>query len=391
MVSTDLSLLRRAQFTGVLEGVCRVLELTPAQMEIAEQRYQAIGKWLAEGDAPFLQTSVIYPQGSIALQTTVRPIAQNEYDVDLVCLMPMALSGLPPAALKKVIGDRLAFHGRYRDMLEEKPRCWRINYANEFHLDITPSIPNPGCGNGGELVPDRSLRDWKATNPKGYRRWFEERAALQPSILLYETQMAEKRAEVEALPGPSSFKGILRRCVQLFKRHRDIFFLTRSPELAPISIILTTLAARSYAHCVSRNRYETELDVLVDVLRNMVAFVERVSVGGRQQYVIWNETTQGENFAEKWNANPRLPEAFFNWQRQALQDFQDPLSIAGLDEVRHQMSRWLGKDVVVKAQASINEEIAMKRAGGQLTVAPRIGLASTAIGTAVPRNTFFGR
>ena len=32
------------------------------------------------------------------------------------------------------------------------PRCWRLSYANEFHMDITPSIPNPNCRFGGELV-----------------------------------------------------------------------------------------------------------------------------------------------------------------------------------------------------------------------------------------------
>jgi len=33
-----------------------------------------------------------------------------------------------------------------------------LNYANEFHMDITPSIMNPECTNGGELVPDKELR-----------------------------------------------------------------------------------------------------------------------------------------------------------------------------------------------------------------------------------------
>jgi hypothetical protein len=240
-------------------------------------------------------------------------------------------------------------------------------------------------------VPDKKLRIWKATNPKGYRAWFEERAALQPTILLYEARMAGARAEVEALPGPTRFKGVLRRCVQLFKRHRDVFFAARAPELAPISIILTTLAARSYAVCITRNRYETELDVLVDVLRNMPAFVERILLGGREQYFVWNDTTQGENFAEKWNADPRLAESFYLWQRQAVEDFQTPLAVDGLDEVRNQLSGWLGKNVAGNALASITKDVSTKRTAGQLTVAHSIGLTATSVGTAVKRNTFFGR
>jgi hypothetical protein len=105
-------------------------------------------------------------QGSTALGTTVKPVGRNEYDVDLVCHIPGAGRWLPPALCKKLVGDRLKANQRYSALLEEKPRCWRLNYANEFHLDITPSIPNDACLNGGELVPDRALRCWMATNPK---------------------------------------------------------------------------------------------------------------------------------------------------------------------------------------------------------------------------------
>jgi hypothetical protein len=85
-------------------------------------------------------------------------------------------------------------------MLEEKQRCWRLCYANEFHLDITPSIRNPGCGNGGELVPDRALAAWKPTNPKGYAARFEQHAALRPRLTLREAAIAAKRADVEDFP-----------------------------------------------------------------------------------------------------------------------------------------------------------------------------------------------
>ncbi len=92
MLTTELDFLRRAQLTGVLEAACQALELSPTQLELAEQRYMAIGSWLAEADDPLLRKSTIYPQGSIALQTMVKPIGGNEHDVDLVCLVPMVSS-----------------------------------------------------------------------------------------------------------------------------------------------------------------------------------------------------------------------------------------------------------------------------------------------------------
>ena len=46
--------------------------------------------------------------------------------------------------------------------------------SSEFHMDITPSVPNAACVNGGELVPDKALQCWKTTNPKGYRAAFQK-------------------------------------------------------------------------------------------------------------------------------------------------------------------------------------------------------------------------
>jgi len=74
--------------------------------------------------------------------------------------------------------------------------------------------------------------------------------------------------------------------------------------LAPISVIITTLAAWSYEYCVAAKVYESELDLACEVVRYMPAFIEERSVDGRCQWFIWNDTTAGENFAEKWNKHP---------------------------------------------------------------------------------------
>jgi hypothetical protein len=38
---------RKAQLVVVLERLCEALELTPTQFELAKQRYEAVGAWLA--------------------------------------------------------------------------------------------------------------------------------------------------------------------------------------------------------------------------------------------------------------------------------------------------------------------------------------------------------
>jgi hypothetical protein len=226
---------RRTQIVDVLEMVCESLELSAAQFAQAKQRYEGVGACLAGSDDPVLRSITIYLQGSTALRTTVRPIGVNEHDVDLVALVPDPDVEISPAALKKAIGDCLRANKNYAALLEEMLRCWRLNYANEFHMDITPSIPNPNCRFGGELVPDKTLKTWKASNPKGYKRLFEERAKLAPVIRLRKHVALDRaRASVEPYPEADGFTGILRRTVQIAKRHRDIMFVDE-PEIAPLS------------------------------------------------------------------------------------------------------------------------------------------------------------
>jgi hypothetical protein len=85
-----------------------------------------------------------------------------------------------------------------------------------------------------------------ASNPRGYKRLFERRAKLAPVIRLRKRIAADS---AEPYPQPGGFKGILRRTVQISKRHRDMAFVD-DPDLAPLSVIFTTLLARSYERCV---------------------------------------------------------------------------------------------------------------------------------------------
>lgn len=382
------AILRKAHATGLLEYVCQELELSDTQFKLAQERYGAVGTWLAEAENYVTRSAAVYPQGSVALGTTVKPIGREEYDVDLVCLVALA-GHLAPAELKKTVGDRLRLNGRYREILEEKRRCWRLNYAGEFHLDITPSIPNPNCGHGGELVPDKRLQQYKPTNPKGYRAWFDLRARLQPRIITEKIELREMRAQIESLPAPTRFRGLLRRCVQICKRNRDVCFAD-NPGNAPISIIITTLAAKSYADCVSRFEYETDLDVLIDVVRRMHSFIETTGRNGERGWFLWNETTDGENFAEKWNQDAALVGAFLRWQRQAVQTFEQLAATVGMDQVSKQLSEAFG-EVGSRAVRKLADEVSAARAAGRLGVLPGVGLIGTAArGTAMRSNTFFG-
>src|SRR5688500_17557489 len=225
---------KKQEVVQLLDRLCQQVEITETQYEEAKERYKAAGSWLAQSGSSCLNQAQIYPQGSIALGTTVRPLATAEFDVDLVCHLP-TLKSVPDArVVKALIGDRLKEDGTYKEMLEEKLRCWRINYANEFRLDITPSISNPSCRQGGELVPDKELKEWKPTNPKGYISRFDQYAALRPRFHLMEKSVIDAHGDIAPLPEQTMSKPILKRIVRLLKRHRDKRFLdTAQADLAP--------------------------------------------------------------------------------------------------------------------------------------------------------------
>ena len=392
-VNDELAL-KKIQTFGFLEKLCQQLDLTDAQYELAKGRYHSVGGWLADAHENLLQTSTIYVQGSTAVGTNVRPIGSNEHDVDLINLLADGRPDMPPAAVKRMIGDRLKANGRYRDILEEKQRCWRINYANEFHLDITPAIPNPACRNGGELVPDKAASNWKPSNPKGFRDKFAERAKLMPVMRLAKAMgrsTVTADASIEPFPVSAKFKGVLRRTVQILKRHRDIAFQKRDPCQAPLSVIITQLAAQSYEYCVRNFTFDNELDLLVHTVKFMTVFIEKQTIGGRTHYFVWNETTQGENFAEKWNEDPSRAVAFFRWHGRVQLDLARLSELEGMDELTDELSQSLGEGIVRKALDDHTGGMSAARGVGRLGVLAGVGLSTSAAATPVRSNTFFGR
>jgi hypothetical protein len=388
-------LLRQSDLTGLIESACQSLEISSSQNELARKRYEAVGDWLSGADDPLLATIAIRLQGSVAIGTTVKPIGANEYDVDLVAHVGDLDVTISPASLKKSVGDRLQSNRVYADLLEEMPRCWRLNYANEFHLDITPSIPNPSCAMGGELVPDKTLRIWKASNPQGYRAKFDRRAALVARIrraLGKAFDSARADADIEPYPENRGLKGILRRIVQIAKRHRDIYFIDQDQTVAPLSIIITTLASRAYEYCVTNFEYDDELDLVCDVVRKMPAMIQVDVVNGHQTWSLWNMTTAGENFCEKWNNDPRRAAAFFSWHAEALRDLEALAAAEGLDQVQRRLGSIFGSAPATKAMDTLTERVNRARSGNHLSVSRPAGLiAGTGVGTTLVRaNTFFG-
>ena len=70
----------------MLHPLCVRLQITAIQRDLAESRYKSVTEWLAADESTFWGKDLdIFPQGSLRMGTTVKPLARQEFDLDLVC------------------------------------------------------------------------------------------------------------------------------------------------------------------------------------------------------------------------------------------------------------------------------------------------------------------
>jgi len=345
-----------------LAQIATELDISDTEYQKAVDHYEAIGKWLGgEGSTIAVYNPTIYSQGSFRLGTVVKPIGGDEYDLDLVCQLNHSSQSLTPQQLKKMVGDRLKQHATYMAMLEEKNRCWRLKYAGEFHMDILPAFPHTAAGSGAILVPDKELSNWTPSNPQGYAEWFKQQ------MIVELTKFAEaRRADVEQVPA-FAVRTPLQRAIQLLKRHRDIRFNDgANADDKPISIIVTTLAARIYQN---ESDVHTALTSIVNTLASHAPLLVQggridESVASRKiiekshegRWYIPNPVNPAENFADKWHENDnRKAKAFFQWVEWAKADLDRMVANAPKESNGDTMRAVLGTSVVGSAIGSLEK------------------------------------
>ena len=155
-------------------------------------------------------------------------------------------------------------------------------------------------------------------------------------------------------------------------------------EDAPISIIITTLAAQTCPH--ECNVYIA----LKSIVEGMDRFIEKRNDG----FWVPNPVLPNENFAEKWNRHPDKRQAFATWLARAKADFVDnPLTAKGLDELAKLFKVNLGDAPVTRAFSSLGESVRIFRESGSLHLTgltSGLAIGATASGTVVRPHTFYG-
>ena len=366
---------RHNELRQLLRGLAELLDISEAQYEAAVKHYEAVGGWLNKNDSSILEyESQLYPQGSFRLGTMIKPFNDvDQYDIDLVCeLKVLKKEDISQKQLKDMVGGRLKENERYGKILKEGKRCWTLQYADSarFHMDILPAIPDDdingiarligaNLAESAILITDRELYDWQHSNPKGYAEWFKERMKVQFSarrMLLAESI----RADVEDVP-EYKVKTPLQRVIQILKRHRDIMFAD-DPDGKPISIIITTLAARAY------DNEADLLEALQNIIEKMPGLIERDERGNA---LVINPVNPLENFADKWEKHPELEEKFRHWLEQAQADLEAALGAGNLSDMIEELKPRLGDRIVNEAASRAFPDCSNSAKAGA-SVAPSI-------------------
>lgn len=355
-----------SQFDRHLTAIADELDVPASRYEAAERAYASVGNWLDRPDSSIRKLHPkVYPQGSFALGTAIRPISEEEnYDVDLVCQLVGTKTEWTQMALKEAVARELHAYAKAHSMAEptEKRRCVTLNYADgaQFHLDSLPSLSDGADQRrlieAAGLATDfsgtaiaitdfehpnyrRISPSWPASNPLGYATWF--RGVMKTVFDARRQQLAlAARASVEQIP-EYRVKVPLQRVVQLLKRHRDIYFQKRSDE-KPISIIITTLAARAYANEVN----------IGDALERIIAGLDHYIQVRNGVYWIPNPSDPRENFADRWSSEPGRKEAFYEWLAAVRADFSVAFRHTNVADNAEHLKQILGSRAATAALAS---------------------------------------
>lgn len=396
---------RKTQFSTILGYIADSLDISEARFKEAEERYQAVGKWL-ERDESIVEkyNPAIYTQGSFRLGTVIKPITDEEkYDIDLVCELNLTKKQVSQKQLKDLVGFEIKSYARansMKNLAEESRRCWTLHYADgtQFHMDILPCIPDSDAfklilesrGIPGNIsdhaiaITDNTLpnfhyidEEWLRSNPKGYAEWFKERMKIQFEVR--RMILAESiRAKAEDVP-EYKVKTTLQYAIQLLKRHRDIMF-ENNPDDKPISMIITTLSAHAYNN-------EAELcNALYSIINGMPNYI--LTKNGFPW--IPNPVNPDENFADRWKENPKKALNFSKWLVQVEEDLVSAMNKVGIHKVAERLKPVFGDRAVNEAMKRMGDELRTKRESGLLSMAAGTGILGNMGTTSVRDHTFYG-
>ena len=336
-----------------IASLVSALDITPSMYKNAEEKYQAIGKCLLDNG----YDTNIYPQGSFALGTVVRPYKnaeEQEYDLDVICEILDDKTNSSPQKVRSSIEDTLDSNANYDGKIKEYEKCITIEYAKagdaDFNIDVIPAISEDvtmknrliSLGNSPEqantaiaiaVKQEEHRFSWSTTaNPKAYKTWFESInvpfSNYNKTIRMQKLFEANQSIYNSVEDIPSYFnKSSLQMAIQFFKRARDVYFSKIDKyDYKPISAIISTIVA-DVAKSMPEN--SSIIEIILKVLEELktyskyqtipeaefaMTYSDKVTiVRTNGEWKMMNPTNPLDNLIDSWNEEPDKAKFFFQW------------------------------------------------------------------------------
>ena len=368
----------------MLRKIAKEIEISKTEYEKAVKSYNAVGTFI-DNNIPQYDIKVV-PQGSFRLGTVIKPITdKDEYDIDLVAIIDHKF--LNAKELKNIVGHALKTSDRYSEKLVEGKRCWTIEYSesSKYHMDILPTMMSDTYSTNKELTmthkeDEKSDYEFRQTNPEAYYDWFVERMEEERKRLKEEYAIRNK-LEIVDVP-EYEIKTTLQVAIQILKRYRDIKF-KETPDIKPISIILTTLMAKVYTG--KENVYE----LIEKFSKEYMMHIEKDKNGN---IIIKNPVNENENFADKWPKYPERREAFFKFMTELEQDLvTNKILLEG--NIREQADfykKLFGENMVNRVYENIANETRSEREKANIYIKENGNITSQKTNINVRNHNFYG-
>ena len=119
-----------------------------------------------------------------------------DFDVDVCCSLD--LDAVPdgteePRWLVRWVARRLRKAEAYRRKVSTRPRCVRIDFPGEFHMDVVPLAGDSRQVNNVLHIPNRTVNGWEAHQSEGAG------GMVSPAECTHGRQVRSGRQDAEAL------------------------------------------------------------------------------------------------------------------------------------------------------------------------------------------------
>lgn len=338
----------------------------------ARERYRTLTSLLEQSPLGRFPIEV-YAQGSYRISTTVKPVSDEDFDLDFIVEVQMPIRP-DPQEMMDLVWIILSDNDVYRGMIERKPACIRIKYADGFHMDIVPAVSNPDRGETAIVIPHSksgSTYDWHETDPKGYASWFTS---------LPSHRVLAKEMKVEPLPLPqlAGEKTPLQAAVQLYKRNHHV--QVGEEHLRTASIVLTTLAGQAGGREATIGQVMTTLALSLQEFDNLPVAPQ-----------VLHPAAEYEVLSNKWEDRD-VYAVFREHARRFRRDWHELLQLQGTDypTVIRKLEDMFGTTPVQAAAKAISERRQRARRDNALKTGTRGILTTGVAGLGNPGHTYYG-